>query len=257
MLRYKVTLTIFLVLMITVGLLNYLFSISLLYLLIPIVLYISTLIIASFVVNSQFYVHTICSKANTNNEIAISFDDGPNKEITPKILDVLHKNNIFATFFCVGKRVIENKDVLLQIHQAGHMIGNHTYSHSKWFDLFSAKKMANEFDNTNKSIFQIIGTKPVYFRPPFGVTNPTMKRALRNYNFISIGWSLRSLDTVIKSKENVIERVVKRVKSGDIILFHDTVPITTEIIDVFITTVISKGFKIVRLDDLINKKTYE
>ncbi|OIP05385.1 MAG: hypothetical protein AUJ97_00965 [Bacteroidetes bacterium CG2_30_32_10] len=257
MLRYKVTLTIFLVLLITVGLLNYLFSISLLYLLIPIVLYISTLIIASFVVNSQFYVHTICAKANTNNEIAITFDDGPNKEITPKILDILHKNNVLATFFCVGKRVIENKDVLLQIHQAGHLIGNHTYSHSKWFDLFSARKMANEFDNTNKSIFQIIGTKPVYFRPPYGVTNPTMKRPLRNFNFISIGWSLRSLDTVIKSKENVIERVVKKVKSGDIILFHDTVPHTPQIIDVFITTVISKGFKIVRIDDLINKKAYE
>jgi len=257
MLRYKITLTIFLILLIILGLLNYLFSIGLLYLIIPILLYISTLIIASFVVNSQFYIQTICSKANTNNEIAITFDDGPNKEITPKILEVLHKKNVLATFFCVGKRVYENKNILLQIHQAGHLIGNHTYSHNKWFDLFSAKKMANEFDNTNKSIFQITGRKPVYFRPPYGVTNPTMKRALKNFNFISIGWSLRSLDTVINSKEKVIKRVIRRVKSGDIILFHDTIPNTPEIVDVFITTVISKGFKIVRLDDLINRKTYE
>lgn len=236
---------------------NYYFSISLLFLTIPIMLYISALVIASFFVNSQFYIETICFKANTKNEIAITFDDGPDKEITPKILEVLKKHNVLAAFFCVGNRINDNKDILLQIHQAGHLIGNHTYSHSKWFDLFSSKKMFKELEETNNSIFQIIENKPIYFRPPYGVTNPTIRSALKNSNFIAVGWNLRSLDTIIKSKEKVLERLIKRVKSGDIILFHDTIPKTPEIIDIFITTVISKGFKIVRVDNFINKKAYE
>ena len=209
---------------------------------------------ASFMVNSQFYIKAICNIPNNNNEVVITLDDGPEKIITPKILEILNKYNITATFFCIGEKAESNPELLLQIKNAGHLIGNHTFTHSKWFDFFSSKKMIEEFDKTNNSIYKITGNMPVYFRPPYGVSNPTIKSALKKFNFVTIGWSLRSLDTVIKSKEKVLNRLLKRVKSGDIILFHDIVPNSPEIMDEFIATIIRKGFKIVSLDHLLNQK---
>ncbi len=252
MLRYKITLIVFFVLLILVFLLNFLYSISLLFLILPILFLLTVLITASFVINSQFYIRTICNISNSNNEIALTFDDGPEKENTPAILEVLKKYHIFATFFCIGEKINKNPEILLQTHQAGHQIGNHTFTHDFWFDLFSTRKMIGEIEKTNIRIMEITGEKPLFFRPPYGVTTPTMKRALKKFNLLSIGWGVRSLDTVTKSKKKVQNRVLSKIKSGDIIVFHDSVTNTPDILNNLIPAITGKGYKIVRLDQLIN-----
>jgi peptidoglycan-N-acetylglucosamine deacetylase len=254
MLRFRITVVTFLVLILTILMLNHFYALSLSYLIIPFLFIITSLTLAAFLVNSQFYVRTICKVPNDKNEIAITFDDGPDKVITPQILNILEKYNVPSMFFCIGEKAKENKELLLQIHQAGHLVGNHSFSHAKRFDLYTRKKMIEEFNKTNNNIFRIIGEKPVYFRPPYGVTNPTMRQALKKFDLITIGWSLRSFDT-IKSKEKALKRVLKKIKSGDIVVFHDNVPITPQVIEAFIPVIINKGFKIVRLDHLINQKS--
>jgi peptidoglycan/xylan/chitin deacetylase (PgdA/CDA1 family) len=238
-------------------LLHFFFSLSLLYLIVPVVILSSILAWGSFNINSQFYVKTVCSAPDNKNEIAITLDDGPDGKYSPAVLEILKKHNITATFFCIGEKAASNPELILQLKEAGHIIGNHTYSHSRWIDFFSAKKLAMEFERTNESILQITGEEPVYFRPPYGVTTPPMYRALKKFNMVAVGWSLRSLDTVIRSKDKILNKIIRKVRSGDIVLFHDILPGSGILIDAFITAVKAKGIKIVALDHLLNQNKHE
>src|SRR5882724_3923831 len=95
----------------------------------------------SYFIQARFYIKSICAAETNKKEIAISFDDGPANEYTPAILDILRENNIQAVFFCIGKRIEGNEKIFKSVHEQGHIIGNHSFSHATWFDLFSSKKM--------------------------------------------------------------------------------------------------------------------
>ena len=220
-------------------------------------LYSLVLFYGCYFISSSFFIKTIC-KANTNKkEIALSFDDGPAQNYTPEILQVLKEYNIQAAFFCIGKHIEANKDLLKQVHEEGHIIGNHSYTHDKWFDLFSSAKMSAELAITDNLIKDIIGKKPKFFRPPYGVINPNVKKAIINGNYIPLGWSMRSYDTMIKDKEKLLNRVTRSIKPGDIFLFHDTCKTTLNILPIFIQHLQQKGFSIVRLDKLLDINAYE
>ncbi len=257
MLNIKTTNFVFFLLFLILNILFIFFSINLIFYLIWIVSYISILIYGSFFIDSNFYLKTICSKVNNKKEIAITFDDGPVKEITPLVLEVLKKFQVKASFFCIGEKIAGNEDVLKSIDSQGHIIGNHTFSHSNWFDFYSSKKMIEELSKTEDVIYKIIGEKTKFFRPPFGVTNPALKKAVTNLNYSVIGWSVRSLDTVIKNEENILSRLMKKLKSGDIILFHDTCPEIVIILQKFLKYALENGYNIVGLDELIEIKAYK
>ena len=150
-------------------------------------------------------------------EIALSFDDGPNTQFTPQLLDILLENKIKATFFCLGEKINTQNSLVKKIDAQGHIIGNHSFSHSVLFDFKRPSRMLKEINATNESIYKAIGKKPKFFRPPFGITNSFLARAIEKTNMISIGWSLRSLDTV-KKQEKVLKRIKRKISPGDIIL---------------------------------------
>ncbi len=219
-------------------------------------LFLIYLISCSANICSQAYIKTLC-KADTNQKkIAITFDDGPDPKITPQVLSILDKYNAKATFFCIGKHIEDNKELLKEIDKKGHIIGNHTWSHDLWFDLFSYKRMQADIEKTNGLIFEIINKKAKLFRPPYGVTNPALKRALKRLNFQTIGWSIRSLDT-IKSTEKTLKRIKKGLSTGDIILFHDNREHIVDILESFLEYAKSENYEIVTLDELLNIKAYE
>jgi len=206
-------------------------------------------------VGSNFFIKIVCKASTTKKEIAISFDDGPAENYTPEILELLKKNNIEAAFFCIGNRVEKHEALLKQVYEEGHIIGNHSYSHDAMFDLFSTKKMCVDLNKMDEATTKAIGVKPKLFRPPYGVTNPTVRKAIINGDYFPVGWSIRSLDTVIKDKQKLFNRIAD-IKPGDIVLFHDTSKTTLDILQRFIDHVHSSGFTFVRLDKLLNIEPY-
>ena len=251
MLNLKTTNILFIILFLALCILRLFVSVNIIFFILLLVEYLLLLTYGSVFINSNFYIKTICSKTNDNKEIAITFDDGPVKEITPLILDVLKEFDVKAAFFCIGNNIVNNKSILKQIDNEGHIIGNHSFSHSNYFDFFSSKKMTEELIKTEDIIFQTIGKKVTYFRPPYGVTNPALKKAVNKMNYTVIGWSLRSFDTKYKDPSKILSRVTKKLKSGDIILFHDINPEIINVLRNFIKYALSNNYKIVRLDKLI------
>lgn len=218
--------------------------------------YISLLVMGSASIRFNFYLKSLKRAAVPGKVVGLTFDDGPDEKITPKILELLDLYNIKAGFFCVGSKIEESPEIVKTVFNKGHIIGNHSYSHSKIFDLRSTKNMIIEIERTNELIKKTIGKKPTLFRPPFGVTNPLLAKAIKKTGVISLGWSLRSWDTNGKINK-VVNRLKRKVHSGDIILFHDNRENTVEILSRFLPYLVENGYQVVPLDKLLKVKAYE
>lgn len=191
-----------------------------LYILLPLIIYPLFLIYGSIFIQSNFYLKSV-SKLSNPKAILLTFDDGPDPEITPQILELLNDYDRKAIFFLIGEKAKKYPELVKEIHQKGHTIGNHSYTHEKWFDIRSSAIMTKELEQTNSVLENSVGEKIVYFRPPYGVTNPNLKKAIKNTKLKSIAWSFRSLDTGKQSAEQIRQRIEKQIKGGDILLFHD------------------------------------
>jgi peptidoglycan-N-acetylglucosamine deacetylase len=182
--------------------------------------YVAALVWGAMNVRSGFYMPVLYA-ANTNEKvIALTFDDGPLTKHTPAILDILRDEQVPAAFFCIGSRIAGQEALLRRIDAEGHVIGNHSFSHHFWFDLFGARKMLGELKQVDDIVHTVTGKRPRLFRPPYGVTNPNLRRAVKRGGYISIGWNIRSLDTVAKSKEQLLQRVLLAVRPGAVLLLH-------------------------------------
>jgi peptidoglycan/xylan/chitin deacetylase (PgdA/CDA1 family) len=223
-----------------------------------ILLFVYSLILfyGSYFIQAGFYFKSVCSVDTNKKQIAFSFDDGPANEHTQAILNILRDHKIEAAFFCIGNRIAGNEELFRKVDEQGHIIGNHSFSHATWFDLFSWKKMLNDMKQMDDLMERIIGRKPKFFRPPYGVTNPNLKKAVSNGKYISIGWNIRSLDTVIKDEKKLFSKVSKAIRPGSIVLFHDTSKTTLNILPDFIKYVLGEGYTITRLDKMLNLNPY-
>ncbi len=219
--------------------------------------YVSVLFCGSYFIRMGFFMKSICSARTNEKVIALSFDDGPAGKKTTRILDILKENNVEAAFFCIGKNMPDNENILKRITNEGHIIGNHSNSHNSFFDLFSSKKMLNELELASQTCQDITGFYPRFFRPPYGVTNPNLKKAVLQGGFISIGWSIRSYDTVIGNEERLQARILDRLKSGAILLLHDSSESTLKILPRLLKEIRNKGYKMIRLDKMINLNPYD
>lgn len=225
-------------------------------LLIPVVIYLAFLVVGSIKISFNFYLKSLCRAKTNEKVIALTFDDGPDPSITPRLLDILNRENISATFFCIGQKVDNNPDLAKQIVDNGHLIGNHTYSHHTWFDLFTRKHMLKEIEMTDEAIKRATGKVPMLFRPPYGVTNPALKYIVEKTNLTSIGWSLRSFDT-IHDHEKVMKKLKRKTKPGDIVLFHDTNEKIINIVKEYLAWLKENEFKVENLETLLNIKAYD
>ncbi len=225
--------------------------------LVAFLIYIGVMIYGSFYIGSNFYLKPILSIKTQEKKIALTFDDGPDETITPIILETLGKLNVTASFFCVGSKISANPKILKEIFDQGHLVGNHSYSHSYYFDFYSTKRMTKELKDTEKLIEQIINRKVRLFRPPYGVTNPALAKAVKKCNYTVVGWNIRSLDTPKRKRTNrIISRVIRKIKPGSIILLHDKHPNIGTILEKLVEHATNAGYEIVRLDELIKQEAY-
>ena len=189
-------------------------------------------------------------------KIAITFDDGPNP-YTERVLDVLKANNIQATFFCIGSQIEKYPEIFKRIIAENHIVGNHSYSHSNKIGLFSKAEMISEIERTDEIIKRYSGKKSNYYRPPFGVTNPNIAKALKVTKHKVIGWNIRSLDTKIKSEEKILIRIKKRLSPGSIVLLHDTSEKTVRVLEQLLVILSENQYEAVTVETLLKIPAYE
>lgn len=175
----------------------------------------------SFDIGLGYFVNSITHKKTKIKEVALTFDDGPT-EFTPKFLDLLQENNIKATFFCIGKQIEKYPETFQRIISEGHTIGNHTYSHSNQTGFLYTSKMIEEIEKCDAVMLKTGNFKTDHYRPPFGVTNPNIAKAIKKTGKKSIGWNVRSLDTITEDENRIYRKVTKALQKGSIILLHDT-----------------------------------
>lgn len=216
------------------------------------------LVWASADIASGIYLKAICKGRITDKVVALTFDDGPDGDMTPRVLDILQQYGITATFFLIGNRVKNNPDIVARLYKEGHIVANHTYSHLGTFPLSGSGRVKQEIEDTNKAIFSVVGKVPHLFRPPFGVTNPIIGKVVKQKDLTTIGWSIRSLDTISKrSRNEVCEKVVGSLHPGAIILLHDVCQSADVLLKRLIPMILEQGYRIVPLDKLLTIDCYE
>ncbi len=169
----------------------------------------------------NLFISSVSTINPGKREVALTFDDGPDAELTTQIIELLRKYEAKATFFCIGYKIKGHEGLLRQMYNEGHVIGNHTYEHSVLFPLWSVSKIKQSIDRTDELIEQITGKRPVLFRPPFGVLNNFIALVLRRMGGRCVGWSIRTKDTC-RTPERVMQIVKRNIRPGSIVLFHDT-----------------------------------
>lgn len=195
------------------------------------------------------------NRFETNGRVALTFDDGPVAN-TLKILEVLDKYNVKASFFCIGENIEKNPEIFKMILQQGHFVGNHTYSHTRKMGFLSTGKILEEIEKCDEVCRRVGGVKPFTFRPPFGIINPKIQRALEKTGHTVIGWNIRSYDAIIKSEKIILKRIIKKVKAGDVILLHDTQENSSEILEQLLLFLQNNNYHPVRVDNLFRLDAY-
>ena len=214
-------------------------------------------IIGSFHIRWNFFLKGYHKNDQVKEKIiALTFDDGPNEEFTSKVLSLLREYNAKANFFCIGENVKKNPEVLKEIVKNGHLIGNHSYSHKNSFGFLGTKKVIEELKSTNKIIEEKTNLKVNFFRPPFGVTNPNIAKAVQKLNLYTFGWSIRSLDTIAKDSDKVCQKIISKMNNGDILLMHDSSELSVQVLEKLLQYFDQNHIKTITLDKLFNLKAY-
>lgn len=221
-----------------------------------IVLYGGWVVYGSLTLSASLFLSADCAGPTSKRRIALTFDDGPVQGKTNRILDILDKHDVRASFFCIGSRIPGNEGLLSRIDQSGHTIGNHTYFHKVSFGFLSSARVVDELIAANEEIFRVTGKRPSYFRPPFGVSNPLVARAVAATGLRVIGWSVRSFDTIIRDPQRLLARIVRSVSPGGIILLHDYCESTISILPALIAELRRRNYEFVTLEELLNQQGY-
>lgn len=181
--------------------------------------------------------------------IALTFDDGPNYN-TSKVIDVLNKYDIKATFFVLGSRAINNKDILKKMADSGMEIGNHTYNHLL-LTKYDENKIRSEIEDTSEVIYSATKKKPKLLRPSYGSVNNKIKKVA---NMPIIIWDIDTLDWKYHNSKRITSRVVNKVRDGDIILMHDIYNASLNALSNIIPILQDNGYEFVTIDELFYYK---
>lgn len=187
------------------------------------------------------------AQGTEKKKIALTFDDGPHPQYTPEMLAALKERGVKATFFLLGQEVEKYPEIVKQIQEEGHLVGNHSYRHEQLSKL-SMEQACNQVERTNKLICDITGVYPSYLRPPFGDWHEKLDCEM---NMVEVLWDIDTLDWSSQNHGAIVKKVLKNIQENDIILMHDgyetSVTAAMEIID----TLQKEGYEFVTVDELL------
>jgi peptidoglycan/xylan/chitin deacetylase (PgdA/CDA1 family) len=201
-------------------------------------------------------------RAKTQDKaVALTFDDGPSEEWTPKILDVLSKHKVKATFFMIGEHVLRYPDMAKRVAKEGHEIGNHTFDHHVLV-YYKPQELVDEIKKSEKIIYEVTGKKTDLLRPPKAWVTPAEKKIINNLGYKIILWSLNSKDWVNFNNRYIIKYLMHNIKPGDIILFHDSGgvftaeggnrKVTIKAVGLLIEKLREKGYRLTTVSELLS-----
>ena len=162
--------------------------------------------------------------AVTRDAVAITIDDGPHPEITPRVLELLEEHGALATFFCVGEKVRRYPEIAREIVHRGHAVENHSQRHVHNFSLMGPRGLMKEIGRAQESIAAATGLVPRFFRAPAGLRNPFLDPVLARLDLQLASWTRRGFDTVSRDAGAVLAKLTRHLGGGDILLLHDGQP---------------------------------
>lgn len=183
--------------------------------------------------------------------IALTFDDGPHKDNTPKILSLLKKYNAHATFFVVGNRVADGADLLKQELEIGCEIGNHSWDHANLSKMRNIKQVNKNLNKTAKLVKKLTGYNIKMTRPPYGAISSVMRKKMDQPMIL---WSVDTLDWKSRNAKAVFKQVKKQVKDGAIVLVHDIHGSTAEAMETVLPWLIKNDYDILTVSELMERK---
>ncbi|RKD31444.1 polysaccharide deacetylase family protein [Lacrimispora algidixylanolytica] len=182
-----------------------------------------------------------------SRQIALTFDDGPHSVYTSRLLDGLRQRGVHATFFLLGENVIGKEDIVKQMQEDGHLIGNHGYSHVQ-MSKESVNTACEQIEKNNEQIEKITGVRPQYLRPPYGAWTAELECTT---NMTVVLWNKDPLDWKTQSSKKVVRNIIKHVEPGDVILMHDVYPTSVEAALEVIDILTKQGYTFVTVDELL------
>jgi len=204
---------------------------------------------------------TVYSEPSPDKLVALTFDDGPSPVWTPKILDELKKAGVKATFFMLGDHVEKYPEIAKRVAQEGHEIENHSYDHHVLF-YYKMEELEKEIKDTEKIIQDVAGQTTRYFRPPKAWLTDQEKKKIKEMGYEIILWSLNSKDWVTFDDKYIIKYILRNIRPGDIILFHDSGGVfsieggdrkeTVKTIPRLVEKLKERGYKFVTVTELLN-----
>lgn len=214
--------------------------------------YVSNHVLTASTINKELPIYSV---ETNEKKIAISFDAAWGDGYTSKILDILDEYNVKTTFFLVGFWIDNYPERVKEIHQRGHEIGNHSTTHPHMAGL-SKNQITSELNDTGNKIKSLIGKQPDLFRPPFGDYNNTLIQTARENGYYTIQWDVDSLDWKKIGSIQIVDRVVRNVKNGSIVLFHNNSEYVLEYLPLVLKKLKAEGYEIVPVGEIILRENY-
>jgi peptidoglycan/xylan/chitin deacetylase (PgdA/CDA1 family) len=180
-------------------------------------------------------------------EIALTFDDGPDPEVTPRVLDLLDRFQAKASFFCIGEKAAAFPELVKEIVRRGHSVENHSYHHHLAFAFFGISRLRREVDAAQATVAAITGRPPVFFRAPAGFRSPLLDPVLAPRGLRYVSWTRRGFDAVSGNPKRILRQLTRDLAAGDILLMHDRVPVVLAVLPALLEQISAQGLKAVSL----------
>ena len=180
-------------------------------------------------------------------EIALTFDDGPDPEMTPRVLELLDRFQAKASFFCIGEKAAAHPELVKEIARRGHSVENHSYHHHNAFAFFGLSRLKREVDAAQASVAAITGRPPDFFRAPAGFRSPLLDPVLAARGLRYVSWTRRGFDAVSCNSRRILRELTGGLAAGDILLMHDSKPVVLAVLPVLLEQLSAQGLKAVSL----------
>ncbi len=227
--------------------------------LVPLMVFATVHVTAAFLPGLSYFFPIVSHGPRSRTAVALSFDDGPHAETTPRLLDLLDRYDLKTTFFVTGVAAQAHAELITKILQRGHDIGNHSMHHDVFLALRRPYRIDREVGDCQRELMAF-GVEPLAFRPPVGITPPSFAAVLARHGLYCLAFSCRANDWGNRNIKNLSAKILARARSGDIVLLHDRPvrpPATTDEflsqVEVIIIGLRAKGLDIIPLAELIGR----